>query len=36
MGLGHGVYRDPDAGATGCPVTEKVDPSSEESTWEGL
>ncbi len=32
----HGVSRGPDVGATRCPVSEKVDPSSEESARVGL
>ncbi len=31
-----GVSTGPDAGARGCPVSEKADPSSEESAREGL
>ncbi len=35
-GTRHEVSRGLDAGATGCPVSESVDPSSEESAKEGL
>ncbi len=31
-----GVSTGPDAGARGCPISEKADPSSEESAREGL
>ncbi len=35
-GTRHEVSRGLDAGATRCPVSESVDPSSEESAKEGL
>ncbi len=36
LGTRHEVSRDLDAGAIRCPVSESVDPSSEESAREGL
>ncbi len=35
-GTTHGVSTSLDAGARGCPVSKKADPSSEESAREGL
>ncbi len=35
-GTTHGISKSLDAGARGCPISEKADPSSEESAREGL